>query len=604
MRKYWTSFACAVALIAAVPLLADDYKKPGCVEAENSGLAEPDWYLQECLGGIPPVVTQRPNGVLKAPLGADLSYLHNIRNAGQFPFSLMTAPVGTLTYTLVGANNRPIFGADFDNTATTLWGIDNTSRELGTYNLTTGAYTPTGVITGIPAAETYEAIEFDPTSNVVYVQTTTGTISNLYTLDINTRVATLVGAIGSPLVIDIAISNTGVMYGHDITTDMLLTINKTTGVGTNIGSTGMNATFAQGMDFDLSTNILWSWFYIGGGVNNLVTFNLNTGAGTLVLNGPAGPEIEGAIKVPAAPAASVSAVSLAVDAAGNRVMDPAEAAIMAPTWHNDTATVAAAVTGALTNFTGPAGGTYTIVDAAAAYGDIAANANASCGSNCYTLTAAAATRPVVHWDTTVLETMSTGNTKTWTLHIGESFTDVPTSSNFYRFIETLLHTGITGGCTATTYCPNNSTTREQMSVFVLIAKEGAGYTPPACTTPVFPDVPANSPFCRFIEELVRRGVTSGCGGGNYCPGDPVTRAQMAVFVLRTLDPALNPPACGTPVFNDVPANDPFCRWIEELARRGVVSGCGGGNYCPADPVTREQMGVFLVQTFSLNLYGL
>jgi hypothetical protein len=79
---------------------------------------------------------------------------------------------------------------------------------------------------------------------------------------------------------------------------------------------------------------------------------------------------------------------------------------------------------------------------------------------------------------------------------------------------------------------------------------------------------------------------------------------MSVFVLRTLDPALNPPACGTPVFTDVPATSLFCRWIEELARRGVVSGCGGGNYCPTAAVTREQMSVFLTVTFGLVLYGL
>ena len=76
-----------------------------------------------------------------------------------------------------------------------------------------------------------------------------------------------------------------------------------------------------------------------------------------------------------------------------------------------------------------------------------------------------------------------------------------------------------------------------------------------------------------------------------------------MFVLRTLDPLLDPPACGTPVFDDVPASAPFCRWIEELARRGVVSGCGGGNYCPAEPVTREQMAVFITATFALTLYG-
>jgi hypothetical protein len=143
-----------------------------------------------------------------------------------------------------------------------------------------------------------------------------------------------------------------------------------------------------------------------------------------------------------------------------------------------------------------------------------------------------------------------------------------------------------------------------MSVFVLVAKEGAGFTPPACGTPVFTDVPASNPFCRFIEELSRRGVVSGCGGNNYCPTSPVTREQMAIFVLRTLDPALNPPACVAPnMFADVPDTSPFCRWIEELATRGVVTGCGGNNYCPTASVTREQMGVFISSTFGLTLYG-
>ena len=37
--------------------------------------------------------------------------------------------------------------------------------------------------------------------------------------------------------------------------------------------------------------------------------------------------------------------------------------------------------------------------------------------------------------------------------------------------------------------------------------------------------------------------------------------------------------------------------------RGVVSGCGGGNYCPSSAVTREQMSVFISLTFGLTLYG-
>ena len=170
------------------------------------------------------------------------------------------------------------------------------------------------------------------------------------------------------------------------------------------------------------------------------------------------------------------------------------------------------------------------------------------------------TRPAVHWDASAVESIlpdTQGQQKQWLLHVGGSFTDVPPSSAFYRFVETLLHHGVTGGCNATQYCPASSTTREQMAVFVLVAKEGAGYLPPACTTPMFPDVPASSPFCRWIEELARRAVVTGCGGGNYCPSNAVTREQMAVFVLRTLDPALNPPACAHAHLRRRPGEQPL-----------------------------------------------
>ena len=300
--------------------------------------------------------------------------------------------------------------------------------------------------------------------------------------------------------------------------------------------------------------------------------------------------------------------ALAVDAAGNGVYQPNEAVVVAPAWRNVSG-FALAVDGALANHAGPAGPAYAIPDAAASYGTIASTGTASCtaAGNCYTVANSATSRPATHWDTTAVETLApSGTTKTWTLHVGESFTDVPPSNPFFRFIEILLHRGVTGGCTPATYCPASSTTREQMAVFVLIAKEGAAYVPAACTagSEVFADVPASSAFCRWIEELADRGVVSGCGGGNYCPQSPVTREQMSVFVLRTLDPALSPPPCVPPnIYGDVPETSGFCRWIEELTNRGVVSGCGGGNYCPAAPVTREQMGVFLAVTFGLALYG-
>jgi hypothetical protein len=56
----------------------------------------------------------------------------------------------------------------------------------------------------------------------------------------------------------------------------------------------------------------------------------------------------------------------------------------------------------------------------------------------------------------------------------------------------------------------------------------------APATATFTDVPTTNGQFKFVEALVSSGVTSGCGGGNYCPDSPVTRGQMAVFLSVAL----------------------------------------------------------------------
>jgi hypothetical protein len=303
--------------------------------------------------------------------------------------------------------------------------------------------------------------------------------------------------------------------------------------------------------------------------------------------------------------AILSPHSLAVDTAGNAVLEPNETVEMAPNW-SSLWMPPGIYTGTTSSFTGPAGATYENPDTVATY-DIPELGGASCRGtgNCYSIRVTAAARPMTHWDATIVEAMAfPPSPTTWTVHVGASFADVAVSSPFYRFVEAILHKNVTSGCAATTYCPASATTRGQMAVFVLAARSPVVYTPPACgATPMFSDVPVSSPFCRWVEELARRGVTSGCAPGLYCPTATVTREQMAVFVLRTLDPSLNPPACGTPVFADVPASSAFCPWIEDLVRRRVVTGCGAGNFCPTAAVSREQMAVFLAVTYGLPLYS-
>jgi hypothetical protein len=183
-----------------------------------------------------------------------------------------------------------------------------------------------------------------------------------------------------------------------------------------------------------------------------------------------------------------------------------------------------------------------------------------------------------------------------------TFNDVPGNYWAWHFIERLYAAGITSGCSASPpmYCPTTAVTRDQMAVFLLKAKHGSGYVPPNATGD-FLDVPTNYWAAAWIEQLAAEGITAGCGGGNYCPTTPVTRDQMAVFLLKAKHGSSYVPPIATGVFSDVPTNYWAARWIEQLAAEGVTGGCSTSpmQYCPGTPVTRDQMAVFLVRTFSL-----
>ena len=131
-----------------------------------------------------------------------------------------------------------------------------------------------------------------------------------------------------------------------------------------------------------------------------------------------------------------------------------------------------------------------------------------------------------------------------------------------------------------------------MAVFLLKAKHGSDYTPSACFPGIFLDVPCPSPFADWIQQLFQQGITGGCGPSLYCPDAPVTRAQMAVFLLKaSLGASYVPPECTGTVFSDVPCSGgAFDAWIEDLAGRGITGGCGGGDFCPGNANTRGPDG--------------
>ncbi len=179
------------------------------------------------------------------------------------------------------------------------------------------------------------------------------------------------------------------------------------------------------------------------------------------------------------------------------------------------------------------------------------------------------------------------------------FLDVPGNQQFYSFVTTLVANGITAGVGGGNYGVDQPTLRQQMAVFLLKARHGLCYTPPSCAG-AFGDVACPSPFADWIEALAAEGITGGCGNGNYCPGSPVRRDQMAVFLLKAEHgSSYLPPACAS-AFPDVPCPSAFANWVEQLSAENITGGCGGGNYCPGNPNTRGQMAVFITKTFGLQ----
>ena len=184
------------------------------------------------------------------------------------------------------------------------------------------------------------------------------------------------------------------------------------------------------------------------------------------------------------------------------------------------------------------------------------------------------------------------------------FADVPDSYWAVSFIERLYNAGITGGCTTNplNYCPESTVTRAQMAVFLLKGIHGSSYIPPAVGLDTgFTDVPTSYWAAAWIKQLAAEAITGGCGSGLYCPDNAVTRAQMAVFLLKAkYGSSYSPPVIGSGSgFTDVAFDYWAAAWIKQLAAEGITSGCAAGVYCPESSVTRAQMAVFLVKTFNL-----
>jgi len=185
------------------------------------------------------------------------------------------------------------------------------------------------------------------------------------------------------------------------------------------------------------------------------------------------------------------------------------------------------------------------------------------------------------------------------------FVDVPTTYWAAGWVERLYDAGITGGCNLNppSYCPEQSVTRAQIAVLLGRASHGAGYEPPPASGSLFADVSAFYWAGSWIEQFYWDGLTTGCSSMplRYCPEANVTRAEMAVFLVRATHGSAYVPPSATGIFSDVPTNYWAAAWIEQLYQDGVTGGCALTplRYCPESSTTRAQTAVLLGRAFDL-----
>jgi len=167
-------------------------------------------------------------------------------------------------------------------------------------------------------------------------------------------------------------------------------------------------------------------------------------------------------------------------------------------------------------------------------------------------------------------------------------------------IEAIAAEGITKGCNPPAndlFCPGDTVTRGQMAAF-LVRALGLTDRDPGIDF----DDDDGSVFEADIERLATAGITRGCNppeNTSYCPTGTVTRGQMAAFLVRGL--GYNKGADADLFVDD--DGSTFENDINRLGAAGVTNGCNppaNDRYCPSDAVKRDQMATFLTRALDLS----
>lgn len=180
----------------------------------------------------------------------------------------------------ISYNNTKFYAGDFDGSGN-LYGVSSDMMDENGFLIkidpTNGVETMIGNL-NLDTPHVITGLAWNPINEKMYALSSNSDFNRLYTVDLETAELTSVGgALASRLGIWLAISPEGIGYTVDIGTSSLYSINLETGVATIVGSIGVQLSNAQDGGFDRSTGILYAGGYHGGGAGRLYSVDTSTG---------------------------------------------------------------------------------------------------------------------------------------------------------------------------------------------------------------------------------------------------------------------------------------------------------------------------------------
>lgn len=291
-RRAWSHLPALILFAAffASPAFAYDH----CSDFEHTSGQAPSWFARQCVDKAGPSESTLTFGDAIAKAGTDTAYALNLWFAtGDFvshPVASMASP------TLIATNNIFITGLDFSPDLSTLFAINRDTNQFGTLDLGTAAFTSIGALDP-PTGEVWVSMVVDPVAGTIYglsldSSNETGT---LLTIDPGTAAQTTVGPIDAD-VLAASMNCDGEMYAVSLFTNNLYQIDPATGDATLVGALGVDLNFAQEIDFDNDTGILYHWMHDFNDGGSYGTLDLSTGAYSPITDLASDDEFVGAIR--------------------------------------------------------------------------------------------------------------------------------------------------------------------------------------------------------------------------------------------------------------------------------------------------------------------